>query len=62
VEEQHLQKENKNEIFSLVGKESRVESPPSPNSKNLDADISVCACNIGLRLCFGMRRHFCMRM
>ena len=68
MEEQHLQKENKNEIFSLVGKESRVESPPSPNSKSLDADIFicacispvffvcadiyVCACNIGLRMIF----------
>ena len=50
MEEQHLQKENKNENFSLVGKESRVESPPSPNSKSLEADIYECACNIRLRI------------
>ena len=44
MEEQHLQKGNKNENFSLAEKESRVESPPSPNSKSLDADIFICAC------------------
>jgi hypothetical protein len=32
VEEQHLQNENENENFSRTEKESRVESPPSPNS------------------------------
>ena len=31
MEEQHLQNENEN--FSRTEKESRVESPPSPNSK-----------------------------
>ena len=40
MEEQHLQNEN----FSRTEKESRVESPPSPNSKSLEADLIVCAC------------------
>jgi len=64
VEEQHLQNEN----FSRTEKESRVESPPSPNSKSLDADLKlyahafqlcfvcadiyVCACIIGLRMIY----------
>ena len=43
MEEQHLQKENKNANFSLAEKESRVESPPSPNSKSLDADLKLYA-------------------
>ena len=52
--EQHLQNEN----FSRTEKESRVESPPSPNSKIVCActfvcaDIYVCACIIGLRMIY----------